>query len=212
MRSPSGSEDLTTRARIRIAAIEQFGAHGFDRASVRSIAEAAGVSAALVVHHFGDKKRLRQACDEHVVATFTDDRPGFGGSPTVESIQAAFQDLEAYGPALDYLIRMLTDDTEAADALFDGILAASKQLYREQEQRGIIRPQSDPDGSALLITLMGLGPLVLQRQFARALGEERLTPSALMKISVPMMELFTHGFYTDDTLLVATRATHEEQG
>ena len=81
----------------------------------------------------------------------------------------------------------------------------------EQEEQGVIRPQSDLDGTALLITLIGLGPLVMRRQFARALGEERLTPAALMSISVPMLELFTHGLYADDTLLQATKAAIEEQ-
>lgn len=206
MRSAPDSADLNTRARIRNAAIEQFGAHGFDRASVRVIAEAAGVSPGLVVHHFGDKNGLRKACDDYVVSIFTDDRPGFTSSPTMESIQAALQDIDTYGPALEYLTRMLTDDSEAADALFDGILAASKRMYRDQQEQGVIRPQSDLDGTALLITLIGLGPLVLRRQFARALGEDHLTPAALMKISVPMMELFTHGLYADDTLLQAMRA------
>ena len=211
MRSSNDSSDLTTRARIRNAAIEQFGAHGFDRASVRMIAEAAGVSAALVVHHFGDKKGLREVCDAHVIGVFTDDRPGFTSAPSMESIQAALQDIDVYGPALDYLTRMLTEDSETADALFDGLLQASKHMYREQEEQGIIRQQSDLDATALLITLIGLGPLVMRRQFARALGEERLTPAALMSISVPMLELFTHGLYVDDTLLQATKSAVAER-
>ena len=61
-------EDLNTVARIRDAAIEQFGQRGFS-ASVRSIATAAGVSAALVIHHFGSKEKLREACDAYVIET-----------------------------------------------------------------------------------------------------------------------------------------------
>ncbi|MGH3558484.1 MAG: TetR family transcriptional regulator, partial [Mycobacterium sp.] len=45
------SADLTAAARIRDAAIEQFGRHGFGT-GLRAVAEAAGVSAALVIHHF----------------------------------------------------------------------------------------------------------------------------------------------------------------
>ena len=62
------AEDFTTVARIRDAAIEQFGQNGFS-ASVRSIATAAGVSAALVIHHFGSKEKLREACDAYVIET-----------------------------------------------------------------------------------------------------------------------------------------------
>ena len=59
------SADLTAAARIRDAAIEQFGQHGFG-VGLRTIAEAAGVSAALVIHHFGSKDGLRKACDDYV--------------------------------------------------------------------------------------------------------------------------------------------------
>ena len=207
MGSSHAEEDLTTRARIRNAAIEQFGEHGFERTTMRMIAQAAGVSAALVVHHFGDKQRLRQVCDEYVVAEFTDERAEFRGSPSVETLQAALADLDAYGPALAYLTRMLADDSAAADELFDGILAGTERMLREQQSAGEIRPQSDLEGTALLLTLIGLGPLVMRRQFARALGQEQLSPTALMRVSVPLMELFTHGLYADDTLLRAMTAS-----
>src|SRR3981081_1211972 len=59
------SADLTAVARIRDAAIEQFGEHGFG-VGLRTLAEAAGVSAALVIHHFGSKDGLQKACDEYV--------------------------------------------------------------------------------------------------------------------------------------------------
>src|SRR5699024_11466848 len=58
--------DLTARARIRDAAIECFGQQGFG-VSVRAIAKHAGVSAGLVIHHFGSKEKLREACDDHVI-------------------------------------------------------------------------------------------------------------------------------------------------
>src|SRR5699024_2007457 len=45
--------DRTAVSRIRDAALSEFAAHGVARATMRSVAEAAGVSAQLVVHHFG---------------------------------------------------------------------------------------------------------------------------------------------------------------
>ncbi|WP_083751453.1 TetR/AcrR family transcriptional regulator [Saccharothrix sp. ALI-22-I] len=64
MRSAS---DLTARVRIRDAALAGFGAEGVAGTSVRAVAADAGVSAALVLHHFGSKEGLRQACDEYVL-------------------------------------------------------------------------------------------------------------------------------------------------
>jgi len=67
MRSiPRGNEDLTTTARIRDAAIAYFGEHGFRQTTIRVIAARAGVSAALVIHHFGSKDGLREACDAYI--------------------------------------------------------------------------------------------------------------------------------------------------
>ena len=59
------TNDLTTRARIRDAAITAFGEQGF-AVGVRAIAEAAGVSPGLVNHHFGSKDGLRAECDAFV--------------------------------------------------------------------------------------------------------------------------------------------------
>lgn len=50
--------DSGTREAIEEAARRQFAATGYDRASMRSIAQEAGVDPALVVHFFGSKQRL----------------------------------------------------------------------------------------------------------------------------------------------------------
>ncbi|MEX1037720.1 MAG: helix-turn-helix domain-containing protein, partial [Acidimicrobiia bacterium] len=54
MRSVDG--DLTAEARIRDAALARFPRDGFEGTTMRAIAEDAGVSAALVVHHYGSKE------------------------------------------------------------------------------------------------------------------------------------------------------------
>jgi len=54
---------MTSRARLRDAAIELFAERGFDKTSVKAIAEAAGVSPGLVIHHYGSKDELRRVCD-----------------------------------------------------------------------------------------------------------------------------------------------------
>jgi len=47
-----------TRERIREAAVRVFSREGFDRASVRSIAEEAGVAVGSIYNHFRDKEEL----------------------------------------------------------------------------------------------------------------------------------------------------------
>jgi AcrR family transcriptional regulator len=50
--------DSGTRAAIEAAARRQFAASGYDRTSLRSIAQEAGVDPALVAHFFGNKQKL----------------------------------------------------------------------------------------------------------------------------------------------------------
>ena len=76
------ADDLTAAARIRDAAIEQFGEHGFG-IGVRAIAKAAGVSAALVIHHFGSKDGLRKACDDYIAETIRTGKSEAMQSPAI---------------------------------------------------------------------------------------------------------------------------------
>ncbi|BCI88635.1 hypothetical protein NIIDMKKI_38410 [Mycobacterium kansasii] len=53
---PAGNSD--TRERILACARELFAHNGIDRTSIRAVATAAGVDAALVHHYFGTKQQL----------------------------------------------------------------------------------------------------------------------------------------------------------
>ena len=48
----------TTRSTILATARSQFGDHGFERTTIRSVASEAGVDPALVMHYFGSKAEL----------------------------------------------------------------------------------------------------------------------------------------------------------
>ncbi|MGO1803025.1 MAG: TetR family transcriptional regulator [Microbacteriaceae bacterium] len=202
----SASEDLTARARIRDAAIAAFGRNGFDTVSMRTIAADAGVSAALIVHHFGDKQALRTACDDYVVNVFTDENHELIDAPATDRIRTALNDLERYGPFIDYLGRMLVDGSPAADRLFDGILAGTRTMLDDQREAGLLMPMSDHEMTTLLIVLMGLGPVVMRAQIARALGQDHLSPAGLLRATLPTMELLTHGIYATDAFLEGARA------
>jgi AcrR family transcriptional regulator len=57
-----------TRTAIIDAALRSFGERGYDGASTRAIAAAAGTNIASISYHFGGKDGLRTACAEHVAA------------------------------------------------------------------------------------------------------------------------------------------------
>ena len=56
-----------TRARIVTAALKMFGERGFEAASTRDIATAAGVNAPALQYYFDNKEGLYLACVQHIV-------------------------------------------------------------------------------------------------------------------------------------------------
>jgi AcrR family transcriptional regulator len=203
MRSEA-ADDLTTRARIRDAAIVQFGRVGFVGATVRAVADEAAVSPALVLHHFGSKAGLRAACDRYVVDTFLNAEE-FAGAGAAQAIERWFADIDSYRPRIDYLARMLAEDSPAADGLFDALLAGTSRMIEDQVAAGAMRAPIDPVVTAAYLTAYGVVPLLLRRQLARALGGEDLTAEVLRRSALPILDLYTHGLYADDRLLEAAR-------
>ena len=69
---PAKARDgVATRSTILATARSQFGNHGFERTTIRSIASVAGVDPALVMHYFGSKAELFAAASRFDV-TFPD--------------------------------------------------------------------------------------------------------------------------------------------
>ncbi len=185
-------EDLTARARIRDAAMAQFAEHGFDRATIKGIAAAAGVSTGLVQHHFKTKERLREACDEVAVRILTEQvavldhvdeevrRPGFAAA------------LYAKSPLLvRYVIRAFLEGTPAAATLFDLMVSATERFLSATD------PDRFPPGSARArdgATLMGamhLGPAILHEQVSRRTGVHVLDESAAPQLGLVILDLYT---------------------
>jgi TetR/AcrR family transcriptional regulator, regulator of cefoperazone and chloramphenicol sensitivity len=199
------SEDLTTRARIRDAAIELFGSTGFSRTTVRGVAERAGVSPALVIHLFGSKDGLRDACDEYLVAEWVAEHETADGRNLNARLQEWLQDLESYRPIVDYLARTLADGGSAGRSLFDRLVDESRTMLDSGVEHGTMRRSEDPDSTALLLTVYGLAPLLLQHHVARHLGDDYLSSTSVRRLTLPVLDLFTHGIYTTDAVLEAAR-------
>lgn len=208
----SASDDITARARIRDTAIAAFARDGYDAASLRAIAREAGVSPALIVHHFGDKNALRSECDDYVVGVFIDEEHDIIVAPTRDRIRTALNDLERYGPYIDYLARMLVDGSAASDRLFDSFLSNTRAVLAEQRDAGMLEPMSDPEMTTLLLTLIGLGPVVMRAQIARTLGMDQLSPAGLLRTTLPTLELLTHGIYSTTALLDGARDALAAEG
>lgn len=81
------SKSEETRAAILRAAISAFGRQGYDSATTRQIAAAAGVQQPAINYYFGGKEALYRACADEILTNFT-------GPLTMVSRQA-FEALDA---------------------------------------------------------------------------------------------------------------------
>lgn len=193
MRStPEPSDDLTAKARIREAAIRLFAKQGARGTSVRQIAAAAGVSAALVIHHFGGKDELRRACDDHVIAVLRDP----SGAVATESLPAEGE----YGR---YLARLVTEGSNSGNELFDRLVAETATMIDESIAAGRMRETDDRSALALVLVCHSLAPLLLSEQLARVRDEAELSTATLRSIARPTADIYTRGLFTTDDLLNA---------
>jgi AcrR family transcriptional regulator len=200
------AEDATTAARIRDAAVARFGANGFARTSLREIAGDAGVSAGLVVHHFGSKDGLRRACDEWMVGQLMGEKARLGDTSVATSIREWLDDPGRFRSYLDYMAMMLADASEGGARLFDLLVSETRTMLAEGVASGAMRESSDPELRAVLVTVYGLAPVLLRDHLARALGAPIDDAATLRRMTLPTLELYTHGMYTDSRILDAARA------
>jgi AcrR family transcriptional regulator len=84
-----------TRARIIEAAVEVFGARGYDGASTRDIATAAGVNAPAIQYYFDGKEGVYLACVEHLITLLWHKM-----SPSVEAAESVLADADCGDNAL----------------------------------------------------------------------------------------------------------------
>jgi AcrR family transcriptional regulator len=214
MRSVSPA-DATTRSRIRDTAITLFGRGGNSRTTIRDIAVEAQVSPALVIHHFGTKERLRQECDQHVITAIFGRTLDLDPHQTSDELAATMQrwlaDADSDRATLDYLMQMLTDGSELGDRLFDLLVDRTEKMISDEVELGRMHGSSDPRMTAVLVASQGLVPLLLERHIGRALGAEGQPRQVIRRMTVPTLELYTHGLYTDETFLNAARAAFEAE-
>ncbi|NUL45050.1 TetR/AcrR family transcriptional regulator [Cellulosimicrobium funkei] len=201
------SDDQTTKARIRDAALSRFARDGLET-PLRSIAADAGVSAGLIMHHFGSRAGLRRACDDYVQALVRDNKAELmlpAGAPAAMLAQLA--QVEGYAPLVGYILRCLQTGGELTSRLVEGMVADTVDYLREGVRAGTVSPSRDEAARARLLTDFALGSLLLNLPP----GKDRLDLAELPawfaahvdRILVPTLELFTKPLLADSTLLDA---------
>jgi AcrR family transcriptional regulator len=204
------SADLTATARIRDAAIEQFGQHGFD-VGLRAIAEAAGVSAALVIHHFGSKDGLRKACDDFVAEEIRSSKSEAIRSNDPATWLAQMAEIESYAPLTAYLVRSLQAGGELATMLWHRMIEDAEEYMAEGVRAGTIKPSRDPHARAEFLTITSGGGLLLYLQMHETPTDLRAVLRDYARDMVlPALEIYTEGLMADRTMYDAFLAAEKE--
>lgn len=194
----SADADLTARARIRNAALELFGLEGVARVSLRAVAERAGVSQSLVLHHFGSKEGLRQACDDYVVGLIRNKDTDLSDSAGLTST------LEASTELRRYLGRAFLDGRPEMAAMFDEIVETTRNWLDQGEREGWINPSDDPPARAAIYATWLLAQLTFGDHLSRVLGTTDIHDlGTLLRVTRASIEIFTRGVYADDRFLTA---------
>ncbi|MBW0018675.1 MAG: TetR family transcriptional regulator [Mycobacterium sp.] len=204
------SADLTATARIREAAIEQFGEHGFG-VGLRTIAEAAGVSAALVIHHFGSKDGLRQACDDYVADEIRSSKSEAMQSNDPATWLGQLAEIEAYAPLVTYLVRSMQSGGELAKMLWQKMIDNAEEYLQEGVQAGTIKPSRDPHARARYLGITGGGGLLLYIQMHETPTDLRVVLRDYARDMVlPALEMYTEGLMADRTMYDAFLADDDQ--
>lgn len=190
--------DLTTRARIRNAAIEEFAIRGFG-ASVREIAARAGVTAGLITHHFGSKDNLRVECDTEVIRQYRAIKGGGSAMSPAQSM-SVLAELDEYAPMFVYILRSVRDGGAAGIQFLEQMIQEAIAYAAEGEKSGLVRPSRDPEARARYLVTSSLGGILLQLSLQPQLdlADVGATVRRIVdEITLPTLEIYTEGVLTD---------------
>ncbi|MFI5777908.1 TetR family transcriptional regulator [Nocardia sp. NPDC051570] len=203
--SEGSTDDLSTRARIRDAAIVTFGDQGFG-VGVRAIAAAAGVSAGLVNHHFGSKDGLREACDEYVRDLIRQVKTEYIRDPTPKSLLESLSEIEDFAPYIAYMMRSFQAGGSLTVTLFEHMVSDIEGYLVTGVEAGTLRPQRDLKATARYMALHNGGGFFLFLQLYAARHDGKLDYRKALReyadqVMLPAADIFTNGLFTDSMML-----------
>ncbi|HKZ15673.1 MAG TPA: helix-turn-helix domain-containing protein [Solirubrobacterales bacterium] len=208
-------EAETGREAIIRTAFRVFGESGIASTSLREVARAAGVSPALVVHHFGGKEGLVAATDEAALRRFGDAYRGDGaegseskreadsgvrggdGAELLRRRAAQTARVMAEMPEVcAYLGRALVEGTAGSAALFRLMIDGGREEVDALAEAGALRPDADRTWATLQHFFLIWAPLSFMPLLQGVLGDELLAPAQLDRWVEANVQLLEKGLYS----------------
>ncbi len=205
----SAGSDLNRKAVIRNAALELIADNGAEAVTVRAIADAAGVSAPLVIHHFGNKKGLIAAVNDYAARLFdsvldqlaeaqrSESRAHASAGLETEALSAAIvRSFPPGSPLPRYLRRLLLEGDPTAARLFARWLETSKAFLTTLTAAHVARPSNDPDVRAAFLLVNDLAMIVFRDLIADAVGVDPLGQGGAIRWAAEVIDVYTHGAFS----------------
>lgn len=157
---------------------------------MRQVADLAGVSPALVVHHYGSKAGLREAVLDHVRAWMQDLFDRATDSDVVADVRerewSSMGDVLTHAlprdsPLPRYVRRLLMSGDPVGTELIQSWHTLTVRLYRDWEEAGLIIAGPDPETRAALTLSTDLGTIFLADHWEQVLGYDPLHGEGLAR-------------------------------
>jgi AcrR family transcriptional regulator len=193
----------TGRELIVRRAMELFGVRGIEATSLREVARGAGVSPALVVHHFGGKEGLVAAVDEAAVrefgAAYAAAEPAEAGHLLRQRAAQTAGVMRERPDVCAYLGRALVEATPGAARVFGLMIEGGRAEVDDLVERGALREDADRLWATLQHFFLIWAPLsflpLIERQ---ALDGPLLDPVRLDRWVEANVDLLERGLYRGD--------------
>src|SRR6478735_6468572 len=193
------ADDVSRIERIRNAALKSFATYGTSATSLRTVAEAAGVSVGLVQHHFSNKAALIKAADDYalsvVIAIIARPMPGPPADSLDEMGSRVTQMVAEHQDVLDYCGRALIDGSPLGDMIFDMLVNSGTARWHQRAERGESRPDLDITWAAINSLVLALGTVILRSHIERHLPEPLSAPAQLKRWQASVNTLLRDGLF-----------------
>ncbi|HEX4214284.1 MAG TPA: TetR/AcrR family transcriptional regulator [Candidatus Dormibacteraeota bacterium] len=195
--------DPSTRSRIREAALRLMAERGLAGTSIRDVAREAGVSPGLVQHHFHTKERLKQEVDAWVVEQLRGEFESVTVSGSMAQVSDQFcRAVVRFGtscPELPaFIARTLLEGGAMAEGMFDGLVGLTRASLELVAAEGGLWPGTDMVWASIQLTMMWLGPLLVQPLIERHLDQPLISDAGIERWRLANAALVRRGLLSPE--------------
>jgi TetR/AcrR family transcriptional regulator, regulator of cefoperazone and chloramphenicol sensitivity len=181
---------MDSREHLIEVSTKVFAREGFTGTSLRMIAVEAGVSAALLVHHFGSKQRLIEETIETTLGEWMREKDHLAELPLSEALSEWPRTAEDGQQRLEFFKQVMLSGGRPAQVLMERMHFEARERLTAMTKAGVMRDVSDIDTAALLLAVYGMAPLILSDSIKKILGGDIADPEISEKLARSSLELF----------------------